>query len=124
MSRARTWRSNTAGRKVNSTNCRRWRKNWFAEPPHLKGLSVAVTSHFALTAGHAGSSLVVLSRFSHGMGVRLAPGSVSKPPLVSQPVVGSTGEAIMANIVNEFLLFSCLAALVAGVVVAAATLFI
>ena len=29
-SRARTWRSNTAGRKVNSIGCRHWRPIWFA----------------------------------------------------------------------------------------------
>ena len=28
-SRARTWRSNTAGRRVNTIGCRRWRPNWF-----------------------------------------------------------------------------------------------
>jgi len=36
----------------------------------------------------------------------------------------SSTEGIMADIVNEFLLFSCLAAVVVGVVVAAATLLI
>ena len=30
MSRARTWRSNTAGPKVKSIGCRRWRPIWFA----------------------------------------------------------------------------------------------
>ena len=30
MSRARTWRSSTAGPRVNSIGCRRWRPNWFA----------------------------------------------------------------------------------------------
>ena len=29
-SRARTWRSNIAGRRVNTIGCRRWRPNWFA----------------------------------------------------------------------------------------------
>jgi hypothetical protein len=29
-SRARTWRSNTGGPKINSIGCRRWRPNWFA----------------------------------------------------------------------------------------------
>ena len=31
MSRARTWRSNTAGRRVKSIGCRRWQPIWFAE---------------------------------------------------------------------------------------------
>jgi hypothetical protein len=30
MTRARTWRSNTAGQRVNSIGCRRWRPNWSA----------------------------------------------------------------------------------------------
>ena len=30
MSRARTWRSNTAGPRINSIGCRRWRPNWFS----------------------------------------------------------------------------------------------
>ena len=30
MSRARTWRSNTAGPRINSIGCRSWRPNWFA----------------------------------------------------------------------------------------------
>ena len=30
MSRARTWRSNTAGPRIKSIGCRRWRPNWFA----------------------------------------------------------------------------------------------
>ena len=30
-SRARTWRSNTAGPRTNSIDCRRWRPNWFAD---------------------------------------------------------------------------------------------
>jgi hypothetical protein len=31
MSRARTWRSNTAGPRIKSIGCRRWRPNWFAD---------------------------------------------------------------------------------------------
>ena len=31
MSRARTWRSNTAGRKIKTIDCRSWRPNWFAD---------------------------------------------------------------------------------------------
>ena len=30
MSRARTWRSNIAGRRANTIGCRRWRPIWFA----------------------------------------------------------------------------------------------
>ena len=30
MSRARTWRSNTAGRRINTIGCPRLRSNWFA----------------------------------------------------------------------------------------------
>ena len=30
-SRARTSRSNTAGPRINSIGCRRWRPNWFAD---------------------------------------------------------------------------------------------
>ena len=29
MSRARTWRSNTAGRRANTIDCRHWRPIWF-----------------------------------------------------------------------------------------------
>jgi hypothetical protein len=59
------------------------------------------------------------SRFGHGMGVRLALGS-------DEQACGEQhkGRGIMAYIVNEFLLFSCLAAFVVGVVVAAASLLI
>ena len=39
-------------------------------------------------------------------------------------VMGRDRGIVMANIVNEFLLFSCLAAFVAGIVVAAASLLI
>ena len=31
MSRARTSRSNTAGPRIKSIGCRRWRPNWFAD---------------------------------------------------------------------------------------------
>ena len=30
LSRARTWRSNIAWRRIKSIDCRRWRPNWFA----------------------------------------------------------------------------------------------
>ena len=30
MSRAKTWRSNIAGRTANTIDCRRWRPIWFA----------------------------------------------------------------------------------------------
>ena len=31
LSRARTWRSNTAGPRIKSIGCRSWRPNWFAD---------------------------------------------------------------------------------------------
>jgi hypothetical protein len=57
-----------------------------------------------------------LPRFGHGMGM----------PLGAGQAIGmwrSTG-GIMANVVNDFLLFSCLAAFVTGIVLAAASLLI
>ena len=57
-----------------------------------------------------------LPRFGHGMGMRLGSGQATA-------VWRSTG-AIMGNVVNDFLLFSCLAAFVTGIVLAAASLLI
>ena len=58
----------------------------------------------------------VLPRFGHGMGMRLASGQAAA-------VWRSTG-AIMGNVINDFLLFSCMALFVTGIVVAAASLLI
>ena len=57
-----------------------------------------------------------LPRFGHGMGMRLGSGQAAA-------VWRSTG-AIMGNVVNDFLLFSCMALFVTGIVVAAASLLI
>jgi hypothetical protein len=58
-----------------------------------------------------------LSRFGHGIGVRLAweLGPARKADY-------ARGRASMANIISELFLFSCFAAFVTGIVVAAAAL--
>ena len=57
-----------------------------------------------------------LPRFGHGMEMRLGSGQAAA-------VWRSTG-AIMGNVVNDFLLFSCMALFVTGIVLAAASLLI
>jgi hypothetical protein len=55
------------------------------------------------------------SLFRHGRGVRCALGNHTHGP---------HGEAAMSVVLNDLLLFSCLTALVTGIVIAAATLLI
>ena len=62
------------------------------------------------------SILAGAASFGHGMGMRLGSGQAAA-------VWRSTG-AIMGNVVNDFLLFSCMALFVTGIVVAAASLLI
>jgi hypothetical protein len=54
--------------------------------------------------------------FRHGTGVRC--------PLGDRTNMARNGEAAMTVVLNELLLFSCLAAFVTGIVIAAATLLI
>ena len=58
-----------------------------------------------------------LPRFGHGMRMWLGVGG---KPLPS----GAARGAIMGNVVNDFLLFSCMALFVTGIVLAAASLLI
>ena len=80
---------------------------------HFYGPSVLRRRH---SARRSHRSWRALPRFGHGMGMRLGSGQA----------IGlwrSMG-GIMANVVNDFLLFSCLAAFVTGIVLAAASLLI
>ena len=77
------------------------------------GPSVLRRRHSA-RLGHL--SWLALPRFGHGMGMRLGSGQAAA-------VWRSTG-AIMGNVVYDFLLFSCMALFVTGIVVAAASLLI
>ena len=63
------------------------------------------------------SILTGAASFGHGMGRRLGSGGQAAA------VWRSTG-AIMGNVVYDFLLFSCMALFVTGIVVAAASLLI
>ena len=62
------------------------------------------------------SILAGAASFGHGREMRLGSGQAAA-------VWRSTG-AIMGNVVNDFLLFSCMALIVTGIVVAAASLLI
>ena len=62
------------------------------------------------------SILTGAASFGHGTEMRLGSGQAAA-------VWRSTG-AIMGNVVNDFLLFSCMALFVTGIVVAAASLLI
>ena len=62
------------------------------------------------------SILAGAASFGHGTGMRLGSGQAAA-------VWRSTG-AIMGNVVNDFLLFSCMALFVTGIVLAAASLLI
>ena len=53
MSRARTWRSNTAGRRIRTTGCQRWRPNWFAERSTVIAATGGNVSAFAAKAATA-----------------------------------------------------------------------
>jgi hypothetical protein len=77
------------------------------------GPSVLRRRHSA-RLGHL--SWLALPRFGHGMGMRLGSGQAAA-------VWRSTG-AIMGNVVYDFLLFSCMALVVTGIVLAAASLLI
>ena len=76
---------------------------------HFYGPSVLRRRH---SARRSHPSWPALPRFGHGMGMRLGSGQATG-------LWRSTG-GIMANVVNDFLLFSCLAAFVTGIVLAAA----
>ena len=63
------------------------------------------------------SILAGAASFGHGTGMRLGSGAKPLP-------FGAARGAIMGNVVYDFLLFSCMALFVTGIVVAAASLLI
>jgi hypothetical protein len=98
-----------------------------AKPRHGRpraGFFLALTRHFygpsVLCRRHSTRrshrSWRVLPRFGHGMGMRLGLGQATG--------LWRSTWGIMANVVNDFLLFSCWAAFVTGIVLAAASLLI
>jgi hypothetical protein len=77
------------------------------------GLSVLLRHH----GGRLSHRRDWRANFGHGMGMRLGSGVKALP-------FGAAWGAIMANVVNDFLLFSCMALFVTGIVLAAASLLI
>jgi hypothetical protein len=49
-SRAKTWRSNTAGRKANTIDCRSWHPSWYADRSAIRNrrLTPEIAYHFIL----------------------------------------------------------------------------
>jgi hypothetical protein len=97
-----------------------WPEPTRAKPPPSAASGGISMGPSVLRRRHSGRlshrSWPALPRFGHGMGMRLGSGQATA-------VWRSTG-AIMGNVVNDFLLFSCLAAFVTGLVLAAASLLI